>query len=186
MTIRRGDLLEAIRAAVSFPGIFTPVDFAGRFLIDGGVTNPVPVDVVRDLGAEVTIGVCTIPKVDKRRAETFLPPQEEPPKRTRFKEWLTPLGLEEKFRDLWPLGNGKEESERRPPNIFRIFAQSVVIMENQISDLRLQQNQIDVLLRPPLGNMTLLEFNKSKEAIRSGEQTARDHLKELRALAGLD
>lgn len=189
VTIRRGNLLEAIRAAVSFPGIFTPVDFAGRFLIDGGVTNPIPVDAVRELGAEVTIGVCTIPEVDKRSTETYLPRQKEDgeeEKKRRLREWLTPLGLEEKFRELWPLGEDDQEDERRPPNIFRIFAQSVVIMENQIADLRLEQNRIDVLIRPPLGGMTLLEFDKSKEAIESGERTARRHVKKLRSLAGLD
>jgi NTE family protein len=186
VTIRRGDLLEALRAAISFPGIFTPVVFTNRFLIDGGVTNPIPVDLVRDLGAEVAVGVCTIPEVDKRSAETFLPKQKDKAEKSRFKEWLTPLSLEEKFRELWPLGDRKDNNERRPPNIFRIFAQSVVIMENKIATLQLQQNHIDLLIRPPLGNITLLEFNKAREAIQAGERAARSRIRELRSLAGLD
>ncbi|MFO7984009.1 MAG: patatin-like phospholipase family protein [Desulfuromonadales bacterium] len=186
IVIRRGNLLEALRAAVSFPGVFTPVAFGDRFLIDGGITNPIPIDVVRELGAEFAIGVCTLQQVDKRSKETFLPVEKEKSEKSHFKEWLTPLGLEEKFKKQWPFADRKEGDERRPPNIFRIFAQSVVIMENQIASLQLQQNHIDVLIRPPLGNMTLLEFNKSSDAIQSGENTARNHIEEVRSLAGLD
>lgn len=54
----QGDIAQAVRASCAVPGIFMPVrDSAGRMLIDGGVTSPMPVKAVRDLGAEVVIAV---------------------------------------------------------------------------------------------------------------------------------
>lgn len=53
-----GDMVEAIRASCAIPGVFMPVtDGDDRFLIDGGVTSPIPILVTRDLGAEVVIAV---------------------------------------------------------------------------------------------------------------------------------
>lgn len=54
---RSGNLPLAIRASMSIPGAFTPVDLDGMLLIDGGVSNNFPVNVARDMGAEVIIGV---------------------------------------------------------------------------------------------------------------------------------
>ena len=54
---REGDLVSAIRASLSIPVIFSPVEFEGRLLIDGGVTEPVPVDTARDLGATRIVAV---------------------------------------------------------------------------------------------------------------------------------
>jgi NTE family protein len=56
-----GSLIEAIRASISIPGIFAPVHYEGRYLVDGGLVNAVPVSVCRDLGADYVIGVNAIP-----------------------------------------------------------------------------------------------------------------------------
>ncbi len=53
----RGNLLQAVRASMSFPGLFPPVQWEGRQLIDGGVLRNLPVDVVREMGAEIVIAV---------------------------------------------------------------------------------------------------------------------------------
>lgn len=184
LTIRRGDLLEALRAAISFPGIFTPVPFGDRFLVDGGISNPIPVDVVRELGAEVTVGVCTIPEVDKRTGETFLPARSAQKSHPKSAGWFTPRAFERRLKELWPRNSRTDKGgERRPPNIFRVFAQSIVIMENEIADLTLKQNHIDLLIRPRLNGITLLEFNRAKEAIEAGERATRRHLAHLRTIA---
>lgn len=54
---RRGDLINAVRASFSVPGMFTPVRFAGRVLVDGGLVDPVPVGPARGMGADVVIAV---------------------------------------------------------------------------------------------------------------------------------
>ncbi len=55
--LQSGSVVEAIRATVSMPGLFTPFRTNGRLLVDGGVTNPLPVDIVRRMGADVVIAV---------------------------------------------------------------------------------------------------------------------------------
>lgn len=52
-----GDLALAVRASMSAPGIFAPVDVDGRTLVDGGLVGNVPVDVVRDMGVDIVIAV---------------------------------------------------------------------------------------------------------------------------------
>src|SRR6202162_1266384 len=53
----RGRLVEAMRASYALPGIFQPVNVAGRWLVDGALVNPVPVSAARALGAEIVIAV---------------------------------------------------------------------------------------------------------------------------------
>ena len=55
--LRDGSLLEAVRASLAMPGLFTPVERNGMLLVDGGLVNPVPVSLARAMGAEVVIAV---------------------------------------------------------------------------------------------------------------------------------
>jgi NTE family protein len=57
----RGPVARAVHASAAIPGVFVPVTIDGRVFVDGGVTNPVPADVARRLGADVVIAVA-IPK----------------------------------------------------------------------------------------------------------------------------
>ena len=59
--LRNGSLIEAVRASISIPGIFTPVEIGGRYLVDGGLVNTVPVSVCKEMGAQYVIGVNVIP-----------------------------------------------------------------------------------------------------------------------------
>lgn len=55
--MRSGDLAEALRASMSAPGIFAPVVFDGRTLVDGGLVGNVPVETIRDMGVDIVIAV---------------------------------------------------------------------------------------------------------------------------------
>jgi len=52
-----GDLAEALRASMSIPGIFVPMEINGRMLVDGGIANNLPINVVRGMGADILIVV---------------------------------------------------------------------------------------------------------------------------------
>lgn len=52
-----GDLAKALQASMSIPGIYSPVVIDDQLLVDGGVTNNLPIDVVRDMGADIVIAV---------------------------------------------------------------------------------------------------------------------------------
>ena len=51
----RGDLSVAMRASISAPGVFAPVDYHGRLLVDGGLAENLPIDVARAMGADILI-----------------------------------------------------------------------------------------------------------------------------------
>ena len=183
--IKQGDLLEALRASLAFPGIFSPVRFGQRFLVDGGLCNPIPTNVARSLGADKIIGVCTIPKIDKNTPETFLPSRHGQGKNiTRWRNLFSARTIEQAFRSALGQELTHEDSaeQLRTPNIFRVCAQSVAIMENLINDLHLSQNPQDLIIRPQLEGITLLEFHRAEEVIAAGEAAARSALPEIEYL----
>jgi NTE family protein len=57
VTYRDGDLLPPLRASCSFPGLFVPVKYRNRLLVDGAIVGSVPVAALREMGVDVTIGV---------------------------------------------------------------------------------------------------------------------------------
>jgi len=57
VVIGKGDMATALRASMSIPGVFAPVEMEGRMLVDGGIANNLPIDVARAMGADVVICV---------------------------------------------------------------------------------------------------------------------------------
>jgi len=66
VVINHGSVLEGIRASISIPVIFTVVKWKGRYLVDGGLVNPVPVSVLKRMGADFIIAVNVIPDIHDR------------------------------------------------------------------------------------------------------------------------
>ena len=57
VVLDHGDLAEAIRASMSIPGAFSPTEIDGKILVDGGIADNLPIDVVRGMGADIVIAV---------------------------------------------------------------------------------------------------------------------------------
>jgi NTE family protein len=57
VVLGKGDLVTALRASMSIPGVFAPVEMEGKMLVDGGIANNLPINVAREMGAEVLICV---------------------------------------------------------------------------------------------------------------------------------
>jgi NTE family protein len=55
VVLKGGRLADAARASMSVPGAFPPIELDGRFLIDGGIVRNVPIDIVREMGADIII-----------------------------------------------------------------------------------------------------------------------------------
>ena len=77
VVLSEGNLVHALRASISIPGLFSPVRLGGRLLVDGGLVNPVPVNVARGMGAQIVVAVDVARDVapEERRAP---PPVREP------------------------------------------------------------------------------------------------------------
>jgi NTE family protein len=66
VVLTKGNAVKAVRASMSLPGIFTPVFFQGRFLVDGGIVSPVPVRATKMLGADIVIAVSLAAEMSSR------------------------------------------------------------------------------------------------------------------------
>ena len=71
VVMQDGDLISAVRASMSIPGVFRPVERDGRVLVDGGLVNSLPVSACRALGADVVIAVDVNPLEDPAVAKSF-------------------------------------------------------------------------------------------------------------------
>ncbi|MEE9912312.1 MAG: patatin-like phospholipase family protein [Deltaproteobacteria bacterium] len=66
----KGDLVKAIRASMSIPALFAPVEINGKLLVDGGIANNLPVDIARQMGADVLIVVDISTSLSRRKQLT--------------------------------------------------------------------------------------------------------------------
>jgi NTE family protein len=71
IVLNSGKVMDALRASISLPGIFTVVEREGRYLVDGGLTTPVPINVVKNMGADFVIAVNVNPGVSKRMGNSY-------------------------------------------------------------------------------------------------------------------
>jgi len=81
VVIDQGSVLEGVRASISIPGIFTVAKRQNRYLVDGGLVNPVPVSVLKSMGADFIIAVNVIPDMSTRVSHF---------KKEGTKEWKEP------------------------------------------------------------------------------------------------
>lgn len=190
-----GDLIQAVRASISLPGIFTPVEHEGRFLVDGGLVDPVPVSVARALGADRVIavdlnhslrlkarargrGAGEAPGAAERPevAGDSSPPSE---RETSASAWLAQLreALNTRAGQLHPalsreVGPGRRE-KGQVPAIHEVLVSTLAIMEVRITEANLALDPPDLLIRPDLSSFTLTEFHRAAEAIEAGREATR-------------
>lgn len=178
VAIREGNIIEAVRASISVPGIFTPVKKNRTILVDGGLVNPVPVSVVREMGADFVIAVdlnhniiknnslCKIPDSDSSTRFSEKKGRKNPEKRNKLVE---ALNKRIKAVDLSALTKVRQRTKKEPlPSIFDVLTTSINIMETQITAIRLKTDPPDILIQPNLGHIKFLEYNRAKEAISDG------------------
>ena len=181
--IQDGDIIEAVRASISVPGIFTPVRKDDMTLVDGGLVNPVPVSVVREMGADLVIavdlnhdivgkkGISRTPIPNSGALGPGIGISQGLTKRSRI---LDSLNKRLETLDLTALTQIKQWMSRDPvPNIFEVIMSSINIMETQITATRLKADRPDLLIQPHLGHIRFLEFNKAQEAIDEGYREAK-------------
>ena len=196
VVIDGGSVAEAVRASISIPVIFTPVKFENRFLVDGGIVNPVPVNVVRNMGAEFIIACNVIPEPQKRRRIT----SETTDSRNYTKnKSLTKLNDKidkliqankdriETIREFTGILKNKiykgQQIDPNTPNIIDVLIHSFYIMEHRIAVLNLKK--ADIIINPEVNNISTLEFHKGAEAISEGYKSVLDVLPKIKKQANI-
>jgi NTE family protein len=173
VVIGRGDLVEAVRASIAVPGMLTPVRGAGRLLVDGGLVNPVPVNTTRSMGASRVIAVdLNHDFVEKRLARL------QPPTGPRTDERGTSRLLDALQSFSSPAAAQLSAwLHREPaPGIIDVLMGSLTIMQARITEANLERDRPDLLIRPRLGDVRFMDFDRAAATVAIGYETAKDRL----------
>ncbi len=194
--LREGSMLEAVRASSGLPGLFVPVMREGRWLIDGGVVNPVPVSLCHALGADLVIAVnLNTDGLDVHRRQREGADEERRPapsnggeaEQRDEKEILERLG--DMIGNLLPNAGAPREEKPAEPSLFDVMAGTIAIMQDRITRSRMAGEPPVVQICPRLGGTQILDFHKAATAIEEG-QRATDRMTEdlayLKKLLGTD
>ncbi|HEX7975044.1 MAG TPA: patatin-like phospholipase family protein [Anaerolineales bacterium] len=162
VALRRGRLLDAVLATIAVPGIFPPRRWEGQTLVDGGILDPVPVALARYLAPALPV------------AAVVLSPSPE--------EWArpTPPRL---FASLPFVSSYLGRT--RMAQALNIFLRSIDIAGLELTELRLQVDQPEVILRPAVPHIGFMDSVNVREVVELGEQAAEQALPELRRAASL-
>lgn len=192
--LRAGSVVEALRASVALPGLFTPAKLDGDLLVDGGLVNPVPVSLCYAMGAEVVVAVnlngdLVGRHIRHQRTQTAEPPEPagDSPGDPEDESWAAMLdrlsdGLKSRASDFVAQFRRNEKL----PGMFDVMATSLNIMQDRITRSRMAGDPPDVVLGPRLSHIALLEFDRAGEAIAEGEACVERMLPALRYAVGLE
>lgn len=169
-----GDVVEAVRASIAIPGLFTPLRRRGRLLADGGLVNPVPVDVARQLGADFVVAVSVLnlpvdvlPNGNARRRLT--------------QQWLERLFARENTKRAL---DSIVETRQKPDaelGLIDVLSRASTVVQARIAAARLREQPPGYLITVPVPTMGLFDFHRTAEAVAAGRSAARQALPELLA-----
>lgn len=164
--LREGSVAAAVRASIALPGLFSPQLLDERFLVDGGLVNPVPVSLCRALDAEIVIavdlGMDMLTTLQRRNGKPTL----------SGGGWRNTVGR-------W-FGSGEDMPVL--PSLADVVSNSIAIMQGRISRSRMAGEPADVLIAPRLGQLNLLDYHRAGEAVAAGRKATEHALPLLRSL----
>ena len=173
---REGNVARWVRASMSLPGLFPPVRLQDKWLVDGGLVNPVPVTVCRALGADIVIAVnLNADIVGKGLKDKDVQSADE-------EEGLL-QSLKQQAKEysssLFSSGSDAEVS----PGLLGVISSSINIFQDRITRSRLAGDPADIMISPRLRDVGLLEFGKAAEAIKTGKECVDRVLPDIKDLA---
>ena len=167
---RKGSLFDAIRASISIPSVFTPVHYQGHLLVDGGLSNPVPIaPTVTDV-TDVTIAVSLSGKHRELSREKEPHIMANNKNQTSYQLAIGQFieNLQERFSN-----HKKDKVERKEEvNLFEVTSRSLEAMQNTIARFKLASYNPDYLIEIPANACGMFEFHQAKEMIELGYRQA--------------
>lgn len=179
--LTRGKLFDAIRASIAIPMIFTPAQFEGRELVDGGLLAPVPIAATRQMRVDRVIAVDVngpVPWANRGlepRAEELQAGHGEDEDAGEPGE-DAPEGLRERMASIWdsitasvtPARAGKNKSR----GVMDLMSRSLDTMQAHMSRVQLAQDPPDLLIQLSRETATFYEFWRARELVDKGRAAA--------------
>jgi len=155
-------LWEAIRASISIPGLFKPYQLCGKWYVDGGLTNPLPVDVLKSRHPDLPVLAVNLnlPPSDYQRNWNPEPEDEEErflDRLPRVRDFLESRGIDWKRRNS-------------APGMLHILNRTFHIFQYEIAWRSLELNRPEGSITPLLPDMLFYDFHRAEEAILEGRR----------------
>jgi NTE family protein len=162
VVINDGRLVDGILATIALPGIFPPRQLNGRLLVDGGVVDPIPIRVAREMAPDTPVAAVVLtPKIRNWRG------QNEPPV----------------FLSALPLIN--QIYRFRLAQSLNIFMRSVDIASCFISENCLEVEKPDFVIRPEVDHVGLVDQVDIQEVVNLGEKAAGKIMPQMKKVENL-
>lgn len=168
--LNEGSLFGAIRASTAVPGVFSPVEYEGKLLVDGGLVNPIPIAPTLTDSTDMTIAVNLSGLSDSYR----------PAKKTS-KAPAADDGDGYRAKIAQFIGNLLEgdETEESEPDAADLLVKSIDIMQGGIARLKLAAYAPDKVIEIPRDACTFFEFHRAEEMAELGYRRTQKALDEL-------
>lgn len=172
--LREGSVIDAVRASIALPGLFTPAQLEDRLLVDGGLVNPVPVSLCRAMAAEVVIAVDLNWDLIGRRARAEVQTESGTTDEDAPSLLTAPFAaLLQRFK---PQPRTNHARALQSPSMLDVLTTSLNIMQVRITQSRLAGEPADVVIRPRLSDIAAMDFHRAALAIAQGEAAVRSAL----------
>ncbi|MSR76656.1 MAG: cyclic nucleotide-binding domain-containing protein [Candidatus Omnitrophica bacterium] len=171
VTITSGSVVDAVRASISIPGIFSPVYHQGRYMLDGGVVDPLPVRVLSESGVKKIIAVNVLAGPKERIERNRY--------RIEMEEQKIQSGKKNIFARFLPPQSRKILMEQEV-NIFNIIMSTIQFMEFEIANS--WAKQADILIHPIVLKGHWAEFYAAEKFMRVGEEKTLEQIDEIKRL----
>jgi NTE family protein len=178
--LSQGSIVDAMRASYALPGIFRPVNIAGRWLFDGALVNPIPVSVCRALGARYVIAVNV--NSDSCGRGTVVPhteimPALEAPEPPPAEEGLLARNGRAVKKLLQRQLFGRADNG---PGISRVMVEAFNIVQDRIARSRLAGDPPDAVIQPRVPAFGLFDFHRAEELIECGLLAAQRDIEDIK------
>lgn len=179
-----GDLLKALMASMSYPGLFAPVPHKGRWLIDGAVVDPVPVGVARAMGADIVIAVNLDSELISRKRHQKIKTVHEtkqPPFRNEFLKAIAQR-YEAAEKVIKKRLEQYKKKEPAVPGTRQVINAAIQLMQERITRVNFAVNPPNILITPRLGDLKMLDYDQVEHAIEEGYIATRNKINDIRML----
>ena len=157
---RDGNLYTALRASVSIPGLFTPVVLGNKVLVDGGVLNPVPVNLVNKQEDAIIVAVDLNARAEEKKlTESSLNSEEE--KEQKWYERLLPDQILE-------FAKKQDKQEEEAFSLLGLMESTFSFTQDRLTSLMFEMYKPEVRINIPRNTCNTFDFYKAKEVYEAG------------------
>lgn len=164
--MEKGRLLESVEASSAIPGIFPPVFIDGKYMVDGALLNPTPVDCLREKNMDIVIGI---------RTENLT-----------SRQYISAMVWDKFYKkpgEMKTTKHGMLEQAKINLNLMvHILMRTIEVARDLNEKIAILTGHPDIMIEPYTMDMGMLQFERINEAIKAGEEAAEKQMPKLMEL----